>query len=374
MVEILAEAGYEIDLLAYPFGEEVELEGVRILRSPGIFGISSVPIGPSWQKIVLDVLMMPYVFWLGFRNRYSVVHGVEEGAWFAGALGLLRGVPYIFDMDSCVPEQLQQSKMPVPKILLSLVSGIEGFFLRRASSVLTVCTALTKKVNVIAPEASVAQIEDFPYEAAMVSDAQLVEKLRQEFGLEGRRVAVYTGNFESYQGIALLLEAFALACKELELHSMPVLLLVGGGELGSEIVQHYQLLAEELGVAPYVVFTGSRPASEMGSFMELADILLSPRSEGENTPLKLYSYMAASKPIVATKIESHTQVLDDSTAFLAAAEPRAFSVALRNAFDDSPDADLVRGELSRKAKELIDTKYNRGEFARRLNELYQSLL
>ncbi len=374
MVETLAEQGYRVDLLAYPFGENLKIPGVQILRSAKVPGINSVPIGPSWQKIVLDILMAPQVIWLGFRNSYAVVHGVEEGAWLAGTLGMLRRVPFIFDMDSCVPEQLAKSKFPAPRILIKLIEKLEAFFLQRAEAVLTVCTALSDKVRELAPNARIAQIEDFPYEEAMSVDQDLLAKVREEFDLQGRRVAVYTGNFESYQGIDLLLEAFALACKELELHSMPVLLLVGGGAFGSAALLHYQRRAEELGISPYVVFTGSRPASEMGAFMELADVLVSPRSVGGNTPLKLYSYMAAKKPIVATRIESHTQVLDDSSAILADPSPSLFSQALVRAFEDSAVAQTYRENVRDAAWELIETKYNRQEFERRLCELYQSVL
>jgi glycosyltransferase involved in cell wall biosynthesis len=59
----------------------------------------------------------------------------------------------------------------------------------------------------------------------------------------------------------------------------------------------------------------------MPLYMALADVLLSPRSKGTNTPLKLYTYLHSGKPILATAIYSQTQVLTDQTAKLVAPTP-----------------------------------------------------
>ena len=50
-LEALCEFGYRVDLLTYPFGGEVNLEGLRIFRSFRPFWIKNVKIGPSWGKI-----------------------------------------------------------------------------------------------------------------------------------------------------------------------------------------------------------------------------------------------------------------------------------------------------------------------------------
>ena len=54
-------------------------------------------------------------------------------------------------------------------------------------------------------------------------------------------------------------------------------------------------------------------------------MLTSPRSKGTNTPLKIYQYLRSGKPIVATRLLTHTQVLDDDTAMLTAPDPQAFA-------------------------------------------------
>src|SRR5436190_11980533 len=59
----------------------------------------------------------------------------------------------------------------------------------------------------------------------------------------------------------------------------------------------------------------------MPAYMELADVLLSPRCGGTHTPLKLYTYLRSGKPVLATRVLSQTQVLNADIALLVAPTP-----------------------------------------------------
>jgi glycosyltransferase involved in cell wall biosynthesis len=83
-------------------------------------------------------------------------------------------------------------------------------------------------------------------------------------------------------------------------------------------------------------------------------VLASPRSSGTNTPLKIYQYLRSGRPIVATRLRTHTQVLADETAFLADPTPAAFAAAILSALRD-PAAARVVGE---RARALAETKYS----------------
>ena len=84
--------------------------------------------------------------------------------------------------------------------------------------------------------------------------------------------------------------------------------------------------------------------------------------------------MAADRPIVATRITSHTQVLDDSSAFLGAPTVEALAEALQRALDTSAEGERTRRALAEAALGRIKKKYNRDEFGRRLLEMYESIL
>lgn len=377
-VSALASLGYSVDLLVLPFGEEVTLPGVRILRSAALPGVRGVPIGPSWTKFFLDIGVAARAFALMRQRRYAAVHGVEEGGVIAAILARIFRVPYVFDMHSCLSDQLHYSGWLRFKPVLDLIRTVEAWCIKGASAVMTVGSDLTDRAQIIAPHVPGYSLEDLPLVDELPSDPTLVDRLAASLGLKNRRVILYTGNFEGDQGIELLLRAFARTVSLLDGEAAasaerPCLVLVGGGEGYRPEACRFQALARELRIAEDVVFAGQRPVEEMGSFLALAEIVVSPRTEGTNTPLKVYSYMAARRLIVATRIKSHTQVLDDGCAVLAEPEPERLGEALLAALDRSELAVSRRASRIAKARQLVDTRFNLGEFGRKLREMYNVL-
>ena len=77
-----------------------------------------------------------------------------------------------------------------------------------------------------------------------------------------------------------------------------------------------------------MIFTGQQPAREIPAFVEACDILVSPRIRGTNTPLKIYSYLRSGRPIVATNLLTHTQVLTPASRFWSSRTPAPFAAAM----------------------------------------------
>lgn len=366
MLETLSAEGYKVDLLAYPFGEDIACDNLEIDRSFSC-GFRSVPIGPSLQKVVLDAPFFFQAMAKGLVGNYDLFHGVEEAGIIAWILAKLKRKPYIFDMDSCMTTQLAEHRHFSNPLLLKVVEFFEKKAISNADAVLTVCTALTEKARDFSKQVPIYQIEDFPLEQAEQISEQMLTSLRKEFSLSGKRLLVYTGNFEPYQGMDLLLEAFAKIASRFRDTSI---LLVGGGELSSEKVRQCRDKAQSLGIGEQVIFAGLRPNTEMGAFMALAEILVSPRVVGGNTPLKLFSYMAAERVIVATSIKAHTSVLDETCSYLAEAEANAYAQALADALS----ADSEKDKKIARAKELVETRYSRDSFRKRLKKLYLDVI
>ena len=363
MARALGQAGYKLDLLVYPLGEDISLPNVRIIRSPSVPGISSVAIGPSFAKIVLDIFLTIKALLLCFKNRYQVIHGIEEGGFIAFVLAKLKKSKFIYDMDSCMTSQLAESGFLNNKLVLFLLEKSESFVIKKSDSVITVCEALTKKARAAAPKASIHQIEDCPLEEAGLVNEPLVNELSQRFRVTNNKILLYTGNLKKYQGVDLLLEA---GMKVLDKINNVLIILVGGSE---EEISLYKRKVIELGIQDKVIFEGTKPPVEMGSYMEIADVLVSPRTQGENTPLKIYSYMQANKPLVATDIYSHTQVLNEQNAFLAKAEVGSFAKALENSLVN----ENLAKEKAKEAYDLVVREYSEEAFGRKLIDVYRGL-
>jgi len=179
----------------------------------------------------------------------------------------------------------------------------------------------------------------------------------------GRRVVIYAGTFERYQGLDILVAAFARVVAEVP----DALLLMVGGD--PEQVDAMRRLAGEHGIAEAVVFTGRVPQAQAKRYNELAAVLTSPRSAGTNTPLKVYEQLASGKPLVATRIYSHTQVLSDETCILVEPEPGDMARGIVAALADD---ESVRARVA-KARALYEEAYSRPAYVRKLSQVLERL-
>src|SRR4030095_4854451 len=146
MVGALAGLGHQVDLLTYAQGEDVALPGVRHPRSLPL-PVGRVRPGPSLAKLLLDVPFMLEAWVRIAFGRYDVVHAVEEAAHLAAAVTRLFQVPLVVDVESSVPDQLRYSGFATRGPLLWAAERLERFALRRARTVVTVCTRLTEGVR-----------------------------------------------------------------------------------------------------------------------------------------------------------------------------------------------------------------------------------
>ena len=211
----------------------------------------------------------------------------------------------------------------------------------RALAVLTVCGTLSETVRAEAPSKAVFQIEDAPNVLVSGEDPGAAGRLRRRFDLLSGALVIYTGNLEAYQGVDLLVEA---APAVLAGHPDTVF-VIAGGEL-DQIKRLRRLVPARF--ASRVVFVGHRPENEMVDFLMGADVLVSPRSSGTNTPLKLYSYLMAGRALVVTNRVVHTQVLTGEHAMLAEPTPEGLASALGLLLGDS----ARRAELGGSARRL----------------------
>jgi glycosyltransferase involved in cell wall biosynthesis len=114
------------------------------------------------------------------------------------------------------------------------------------------------------------------------------------------------------------------------------------------------------------VFTGKRPPAELPAFLGLADVLASPRRRGVNTPFKVYTYLASGRPLVATRILTHTQVLDEGNAWLVEPTADALAAGLRAALGDPAEAQ----RRAARGRALVERDYSAARYAEKVRAAY----
>lgn len=363
LLRALSGQGHQVDVLTYHIGAEVDYPGVKLHRIASVPGIKDVPPGWSIRKLICDVWMLAKALRMAARGGYRVTHAVEESVFIALVLKKLFGIPYVCDMDSSMPAQLVE-KYPFLRCIAPLMRFAEGVAIRHAAAVAAVCDALADiaKNHRARRVFLLRDISLLESDAATESD-DARDAVRREFGLTGY-CFMYIGNLEEYQGIDLLLAGFAdLEAPE---RDRSTLAIVGGT---ARDIDRYRSRADTMGLADRVIFTGPQPVQRMAELFCAADALASPRIKGGNTPMKIYSYMASGRPILATDLPTHTQALPREAAVLVAPIPSAMADGMRLLMNNPEDSRA----LAERARLIALAKYSMPAFKRTVEELYQWL-
>jgi len=273
-------------------------------------------------------------------------------------------VPHLYDMHSSLPQQLTNFAFSRSPLVRTIFLAVERLMIRRSRVVIVICPSLENTVREVEPHARVVVIENAPGSAEGEPTPDEAARVRRTFNLASSTpLIVYTGTFEAYQGLDLLFDAMALVRSR---RPDARLLLAGGTP---EQVARAEQEVRRRAMDDMTIFAGERPAAEIPALLLAADVLVSPRSRGTNTPLKIYQYLRSGRPIVATRLLTHTQVLSDETAVLTAPSAAEFGAGILDALDQ-PERSAQRG---RRARELADSKYSYDAYLERTREAYRAL-
>jgi glycosyltransferase involved in cell wall biosynthesis len=360
-IKALGKLGHEVDLIVYHIGKNVNVNNVNIYRIPSVPFVKRIAIGPSLTKIPLDALLSLKALLMILNKKYDCIHVHEEAALAGVFLKKIFKVPLIYDMHSSIPQQLVNFNFTSNKILIKLANFGEKFIIKNSDAIIAICPHLGESVKLIDPNKKLWIIENTTVSECNCNiSEEKTRELRNNLGALNKKIILYTGTFEPYQGIDLLIKTIPIVINEI---TDMIYILVGGED---KQIREMEQMAEKLGIKDYVVFTGQRPVEEMPLFMEIADILVSPRVTGTNTPLKIYSYLKSGKPIIATNLLTHTQVLNEEIAVLTEPNPDDFAVGLLRILTNKK----LGENIGKKAKELAEIKYSSSAFISKTEDLY----
>jgi glycosyltransferase involved in cell wall biosynthesis len=362
----MAEMGVELDMVTYGQGQDVDLPNLTIFRGPALRWLGEVRIGPSIPKLIHDFFLFASTGWRLLFRRYDFVHAHEEGVFLAAFLKPLFSYKLIYDMHSSLPQQLTNFEFTRSKMLIGLFETLERWALSRADAVITISPALAELVEDQEIPGVHFLIENSIFDEIRTVASPPTPGAREVHEPElpaNLQIVGYVGTFEAYQGIDLLLEAFAQARNA---RPQAFLLLVGGTP---EQVRDYQQLARQFEVEEHCLFTGRLEPHEARRLMARADLLVSPRSSGTNTPLKIYEILASGVPLVATRIESHTQVLSDDICFLADPEADDLANAISAALEDREQS----LKIADAARSHYNQHYSRAAYKQKIQSLLEVL-
>jgi glycosyltransferase involved in cell wall biosynthesis len=359
-VQALAELGFEVDLLTMPVGQNRDIPGVRVLRVPNLLGVRALPIGPSPAKAVLDLALGVQALRLAGRRKYAVVHGVEEAGAIALAAARRCGARVVFEKHSDPGSHRQGA---LRNAVLSVYGCVERHSIRRAAAVICTGEGLARQARATGTRAAVYCIPDIPSSLVGADPAQ-VQAMRARFcSAPDEVLAMYVGSFAVYQGIDLMFDALPRVAA-----AHPGVRFVIFGGTAAEIETRRRRLTAQ-GCAGAVTFAGFIAPDELPHALAAADILLSPRLSGVNTPLKLLDYLKAGAAIAAVDAPANRLILDERTAVLTAPDAAAFAAGILRLAGDG----ALRRRLGAAGRSLQETAFSYAVFKRGLAACYAGL-
>jgi len=238
-------------------------------------------------------------------HAHSPVLNVLASLWAGGRLG----IPVVYEIRAFWEDAAVDHRTYSPNSWkYKIVRWMETWACRRAAQVAVLCNGIKNDLiqRGIPPEKLTVVYNGINPEDFCALDPDL--EFAESFGTGGKKVLGFVGSFYRYEGLDLLVKAFAKLC---ETRDDLVLLLVGGGEMEEEL----RALVEKKSLQNKVIIPGRFPHEDVPRIYSLIDILVYPRYSMRLTelvtPLKPLEAMAMSKPLIASDIGGHRELIQN---------------------------------------------------------------
>ncbi len=292
------------------------IDGVRYFRSCGKLLAPTVEVKDGkYGRATLRILQNSNLFRMAWRiaRKYKpdVIHA--HSPFTCGLVGdlvsFLTGIPVIYEMRGIWEDQhTSRYGMATTSLRYRGVRFLETVALKRANTCFAISDALKDEIISRGIDSSKIIVAPNGVDIRKFSPGEPNEDLLGKLGLKDRLVIGYIGTFFYYEGLDLLAQAFQqLASKFPSL----ILLLVGDGEFMSKLRD----FASKSAYSDRFIFTGRIKNNLIVEYYKLFDLLVLPRRDAREanlvTPLKPLEIMAMAKPLVASNIGGHREIVTD---------------------------------------------------------------
>jgi glycogen(starch) synthase len=304
------------------------------------------------------------------REKPDVIHAHSSYTNAYGALPAARrlGVPLVYEVrtlwgESAVVENGWRRGSLKHRLLWRLELGA----MRRATAVVPIARGIRDELVARGIDPRKMHIVPNGVDSARFVPRVRDEALAASVGVSGRFVIGFIGSILRLEGLATLLDAYAL-CRMGP--GAPGLVIVGDGPQRSALESH----AHRLGLE--VVFAGRVPHDSVASWYSIMDVLVYPRIRAvineRVTPLKPLEAMAQGKVCIGSDVGGITELIEhDKTGVIVRSEdPQSLATAILSLQNDP--ARMAR--LRECALGFVKRERDWGIVVRRYGDLYAELV
>lgn len=305
-IRALQGQGCEIVLCTYHIGRE--MEGVKTERIIDIPWYKKLEAGPSWQKPLLDILLLIKSFRTARRFKPDIIHAhLHEGAFISRFISWWFSLPLLFDYQgSMTAEMADHGFLKKGGLFFGLLRRLEKWINMGAKIIVPSSSGSAEQLlsEFHIPQEKVQVVTD-GVDTDIFRPGYPVDDLRKRLGIpENRRVIVYLGLLNEYQGVDLLIDT---VCDVIKRAPDTHFLIMGYPD-----VERYKGMADRFGVAANVTFTGRIDYGEAPMYLCIGDIAVSAKLSKTEANGKVYNYMAAGLPTVCFDTPVNREILGDT--------------------------------------------------------------
>lgn len=360
-IKALNELGHHIDVVTYHLGQDVEFENVIIYRIGKFPFISELSPGKVIPKIPLNIMLLMKSISILRKQLYDFIytHGT------AGLIGVvckrIFKIPMIQDMHGIWTHEIQKwNFFPFPATYWA-AGKLENYIIKKSDSIITTCKNVSEVVRKEHPDKVVFTVENAANENAILTDDSKLTGLKQRLHLNQDKIILYTGSFLKIQNIDMLIKSIAQVVQKRQ--DIKCILIGGSGKDFDKVA----LKIKSYDLAEYFICIKQKPKEEIANFLAISDILVSPRFVGIEIPMKIISYLAEGKPIVATDTPIHNQILSEDSAVLTKPNGNDFSLGILSLLNN----ENLRKRIGTNAKELYEKEYSYDAFRKKMLKVTQ---
>ncbi len=366
----LVDAGHQVTVISprgngQPWQETVN--GVVVYRFP------APPEGPGFLGYFLEYgYATAAIFLLSLyallRRGFDVVHthNPPDTLVFIAGFYKLFTKKFVYDHHDLSPEMYRalfgdKGKPLIHKILLWL----EKLSCRLADHIIAT-NGSYKTIEMErdgVPEERITIVRNGP-ELNRLREVAVDSALRQP----DKTTICYVGDMGRHDGVDYLLRALKYLLEDLNRPDF-LCLLVGDGDACPEL----KLLAKELNLTDYVLFTGWVTHTEVARYLSAADICVAPEPSNDyndrSTMIKMMEYMALQKPIVAFDLPEHRFTAQDAAVYAVANDEHDFARQIVLLMDNPEQRQKVGQEGRTRIEKALAWQYQE----KQLLKAYESL-